>query len=186
MKSQKMTKNGSMTTLVFIALLLILSIFKTHNLQAGEREVWREYHSVNGRCKIAFPDIPKHMKERFALPQSKAVVTYDAYISAVKPQTVYMMLIAEYPHKIKPSQEEMSLESFVSGLVQRGGQLIFADFINNKKATTMEFFIQNENVFFKGLAMMKDNKLYLIAVESIDEQYKENLYHQFIESFSFL
>ncbi|PIS01268.1 MAG: hypothetical protein COT84_03440 [Chlamydiae bacterium CG10_big_fil_rev_8_21_14_0_10_35_9] len=187
MNQQKTIKNSSITTIIFSALLLILSIFKTYSLQASEESsTWREYHSINGNCKIAFPDIPKHMKEKFLLPQSKAMVTYDAYISAIKPQTVYMMLIAVYPHKIKASQEEMSIESFISGLVQRGGKLIFANSINTKKATAMEFFIQNENVFFKGIAMMKNNKLYLIAVESIDDQYEDGLYHHFVESFSFL
>lgn len=178
MKRKKISK--------WIVMAALLFCVANTNTSFAKESIWKEFHSINGHCKISFPSIPKHFKEKFLLPKSKAQVSYDAYISPKGSQTVYMMLIANYPHKIEREQEEISLESFVNGLVQKGGQLVFANFIKWPKATAMEFFIHNNNVFFKGRAIMKHNKLYLIAVESIDDQYEEGQYHEFIDSFSFL
>jgi len=186
MKGEKITIKYSFTTLIIMALLLVFSIFKTYNLEASEGSKWQEFHSENGHCKIAFPTIPKHLKEQFVLPRSQATVTYDAYISSDRPQTVYMMLIANYPMTIDPQHQQVSLENFINGLVQQGGKIVFANFLQIPQATGLEFFIQNGNVYFKGRAIMKGNKLYLIAMESLENQYEESIYHKFIESFGFL
>ena len=97
-----------------------------------------------------------------------------------------MMLIANYPVAISPEYQKISLEGFINGLVQQGGQVVFANMLDIPNATGVEFFIQNGNVYFKGKAIMKGKKLYLIAMESLDTQYKDSLYHQFIESFRFM
>lgn len=169
-----------------MSLLLCSILFSTQNVEALETNAWKIFHSQSGNCKIAFPTIPKHLQEKFVLPKSKATVSYDAYISSDKPQTVYMMLIANYPMPIDPTHQKASLESFIKGLVRQGGKIVFANFFEIPKATVMEFFIQNENMYFKGRAIMKGNKLYLIAMESLESQYEDKFYHQFIESFGFL
>jgi len=177
---------GFSTTVFIIALLTVFSIITPYKLDAIENSNWREFKCESGKCSIAFPTIPKHMQEQFELPKSKAKVTYDAYVSSNNPQTVFMMLIANYPVAISPEYQRISLEGFINGLVQQGGQIIFANALNIPNATGVEFFIQNGNVYFKGKAIMKGKKLYLIAMESLDTQYKDSLYHQFIESFRFM
>jgi len=180
-------KDIGLRAIVFIVMLLTtFSMFTPYKLEAAEYSSWKEFQCESGKCSVAFPTDPKHMQEQFELPKSKARVTYDAYVSSNNPQTVYMMLIANYPVAISPEYQRISLEGFINGLVQQGGQIIFANLLEIPNATGVEFFIQNGNVYFKGKAIMKGKKLYLIAMESLDTQYKDSLYHQFIESFRFM
>ncbi len=183
----KVQKYRGQYAVAFIAMLLTaFSIFIPHKLEATEFSSWKEFHCERGQCSVAFPTVPKHMQEQFELPKSKARVTYDAYVSSNQPQTVFMMLIANYPVAISPEYQKISLEGFVNGLVQQGGQIVFANMLDLTNATGVEFFIKNGNVYFKGKAIMKGKKLYLIAMESLDAQYKDSLYHQFINSFRFI
>jgi len=183
----KVQKHRELYTGAFIIMLLtVFSIFSPYKLEATEQDSWKEFRCESGQCSVAFPTVPKHMQEQFELPKSKARVTYDAYVSSNHPQTVFMMLIANYPVAISPEYQRISLEGFINGLVQQGGQVIFANMLEIPNATGVEFFIQNGNVYFKGKAIMKGKKLYLIAMESLDSQYKDSLYHQFIDSFRFV
>jgi hypothetical protein len=168
-----------------VVLSFIFSIFNIYQIEAAVNNIWKEFRSECGNCSVAFPTSPKHMQEQFELPKTKAKVTYDAYISSNQPQTMFMMLIAKYPVAISSEYQRVSLDGFINGLIQQGGKVVYINLLNIPNATGVEFFIQNGNIYFKGKVIMKEDRLYLIAMESIDSQYKDNAYHKFVESFKF-
>jgi len=150
-----------------------------------QTQSWKEFHSVTGKCTMAFPDVPEHVSEKMAMPEEGYELKYDAYISALDQQTVFMLLIAQYPEFVDESYAQMSLEGFLNGILTHnpGNQLIFADLLLVDGHEALDFFIRTGNVYFKGRALMVKNSLYLMAMECEIQNYDEIHFKQFINSF---
>jgi len=146
---------------------------------------WTEYHAVNGKCKMRFPEKPQHVSEKMAVPEEGYDLSYDAYISAFDKQTVFMLLVAQYPDFVDETYAQMSLEAFLNGILQHNPntQLIFADLALVNGHEALDFFIRTGSVYFKGRALMVKNSLYLMAMECEMQSYDENRFNQFINSF---
>ena len=110
---------------------------------------------------------------------------YDAYIANIEKKTVFMLLIAQYPDFVDETYAQISLESFLNGLLSHNpaNQLIFADLVLVGGREALDFFIRTGSVFFKGRAMMVKNSLYLMAMECEMQHYDETDFNQFINSF---
>lgn len=146
---------------------------------------WKKFHSVHGKCMVSLPESPEHVKQMMPFPEQGYNLRYDVYVSAHEKKAVYMMLIAQYPPFINESHAEMSLESFLNGLVTQNhdNELIFADLVNVQGHKALDFFIKSKGVYFKGRAIMAENNLYLLAMECDQNNYLEGNYTHFIESF---
>lgn len=149
---------------------------------------WKEFHSVAGKCTMLFPDVPEHVSEKMPMPEEGYELKYDAYISALNQQTVFMLLVAQYPEFVDESYAQMSLEGFLNGILTHnpGNQLIFADLLLVEGREVLEFHIRTGNNYFKGRAMMVKNSLYLMAMECEIPSYDETHYKSFINSFKLL
>ena len=58
---------------------------------------WKEFHCASGKCSMHFPNSPEHVSEQMKVPEEGYDLRYDAYISTLGKQSVFMLLIAEYP-----------------------------------------------------------------------------------------
>lgn len=146
---------------------------------------WQEFHSVPGNCKLSFPAYPEHVSEKMSLSDEGYDLIYDAYISSLDKQTVFMLLVAQYPEFVDESYAQMSLEGFLNGILNHNpsNQLIFADLVLIEGHSGLDFFIRTGNVYFKGRAIMVKNNLYLMAMECAIQTYDEAHYNHFINSF---
>lgn len=146
---------------------------------------WQEFRTVCGRCKMKFPNNPNHLSEKMRLAQEGYDLKYDAYISAADQQTIYLLLIAQYPDFVDQSYAKMSLESFLNGILTHNpnNQLIFADLSLVDGHEALDFFIRTGGVYFKGRALMVKNSLYLMAMECEVQNYDESSYNAFVSSF---
>jgi hypothetical protein len=146
---------------------------------------WQEFHSVPGNCKLSFPAYPEHVSEKMSLSEEGYDLIYDAYISSLDKQTVFMLLVAQYPEFVDESYAQMSLEGFLNGILSHNpsNQLIFADLVLVEGHSGLDFFIRTGNVYFKGRAIMVKNNLYLMAMECAIQTYDETHYNHFINSF---
>lgn len=149
---------------------------------------WKEFHSVAGKCTLVFPDVPEHVSEKMAMPDQGYELKYDAYISALNQETVFMLLVAQYPEFVDESYAQMSLEGFLNGILTHNpnNQLIFADLILVNGREVLDFHIRTGNVYFKGRAMMVKNSLYLMAMECNIPNYDDANYKSFVNSFKLL
>lgn len=147
--------------------------------------LWQEFHSAPGKCSLSFPSQPEHINEKMSLSEEGYDLTYDAYISSVDKQTVFMLLVAQYPEFVDESYAQMSLEGFLNGILSHnpGNQLIFADLVLIDGHSGLDFFIRTGNVYFKGRAIMVKNNLYLMAMECAIQSYDETHYNHFVNSF---
>lgn len=146
---------------------------------------WKQFHSVSGNCTVAFPSQPEHIRQTMNVPEEQVDLNYDVYVAAEGNRAVYMVLIAEYPSFVDESYAEMSLESFLNGIVSQhpSNQLVAADMIELQGFKGMDFFVRTDDVFFKGRAVMAKNNLYLLAMECEAENYSDNSFQKFISSF---
>lgn len=149
---------------------------------------WKKFHSVPGKCCVDMPEVPEHIKQNLAMPDEEYTMQYDVYVSGMENKAVYMMLIAQYPPFVDDSFAEMSLESFLNGILSQNpsNQLVFADLVEFQGNKAMDFFIRTNNVYFKGRAVMSKNNLYLIAMECETKNYQEQDFAHFINSFELL
>ncbi len=161
---------------------------KTANKVKTSQVNWKEFHSVAGKCTVTFPDAPEHVSENLRMPEGNYELKYDAYISSMDQQTVFMLLIAQYPDFVDASYAQMSLESFLNGILTHNNQnqLIFADLILVNGNPGMDFFIRTGGVYFKGRAIMVKNSLYLMAMECEIKNYDEVHFKNFVDSFKLL
>jgi hypothetical protein len=146
---------------------------------------WTEYHAQAGNCSLFMPAEPEHISEKMAMPDQGFELKYDAYISAADQQTVFMLLVAQYPEFVDEAYAQMSLEGFLNGILTHnpGNQLLFADLLLVDGHEALDFFIRTGNVYFKGRAVMVKNSLYLMAMECEIPHYDEVRYKNFVESF---
>ncbi|MEM8728008.1 MAG: hypothetical protein AAGE99_04790 [Chlamydiota bacterium] len=149
---------------------------------------WKKFHAVHGKCTVSLPQSPEHLKQMMPFPEQGYNLRYDVYVSPHEKKAVYIMLIAQYPPFINESHAQMSLESFLNGLVNQNhdNELIFADLVNVQGYKGLDFFIDSKGVYFKGRAIMAENNLYLLAMECEQNNYLEVHYNHFIESFEFV
>ncbi|MEX0961344.1 MAG: hypothetical protein WDZ28_00615 [Simkaniaceae bacterium] len=149
---------------------------------------WKKFHSVSGKCTIAFPETPEHIKQNMSMPAEEVDLNYDVYVAADGKDAVYMVLIAEYPDFVDEAYAELSLESFLNGIVSQhpSNQLVFADLVEVQGFKGLDFFVKTKGVFFKGRAIMAKNHLYLLAMECEQSNYKDGYFSHFISSFEMM
>lgn len=147
---------------------------------------WKKFHSVAGKCKVSFPQNPEHVKQMMKIEEDQYDMQYDVYVATeLGKETVFMVLIAQYPPYVNESCAELSLECFLNGILTQHpqNQLIFADLIEFQGHKGMDFFIKTKGVFFKGRAVMSGSNLYLVAMECEEGSYKDHQFNFFINSF---
>ncbi len=159
-----------------------LTVFKEDGSLSAN---WKEFHSIAGRCKVQFPTNPEHVTQRLTTPEIGYDLRYDAYISPLDTQTVFMLLVAQYPDHVDQTYAQMSLEAFLNGILTYNpeNQLIFADLLLVGGHEALDFFIRAGSVYFKGRAIMVKNSLYLVAMECDVQIYDEQNYNKFVDSF---
>lgn len=147
---------------------------------------WKPFHSFVGQCSIAFPENPEHVTQKMSLEDEDYDMQYDVYVATEQNQeAVFMVLIAQYPPYVTEEYADLSLESFLNGILTQhpNNELVSADLIEVQGHKGMDFFIKTKGVYFKGRAVMSGSNLYLLAMECQEHNYKENKFVYFINSF---
>lgn len=146
---------------------------------------WTEYHAKAGNCSLFLPAEPEHISEKMTMPDQGFELKYDAYISSGDQQSVFMLLVAQYPDFVDEAYAQMSLEGFLNGILTHnpGNQLLHADLLLVDGNEALDFFIRTGVAYFRGRAVMVKNKLYLMAMECEIPHYDEVRYKNFVDSF---
>lgn len=168
------------------ALLCLVPLHAGQGKQKSHvQEAWKEFQLQDGKCSVRFPSRPEHIAEKMVLPEEGYDLKYDAYISNLGRQAVFMLLVAEYPAFVDEKYAHASLEGFLNGILNHNpqNQLVSADLTMFDGHEALDFFIRNGGVYFKGRAMMIKNYLYLMAMESEVQNYNEAHFTAFIDSF---
>lgn len=146
---------------------------------------WHKVESKQGKCTVKFPTSAEHVSETMKIDDEGTELKYDAYVSASNADTVFMLLVAQYPDFVDDDFAQMSLEAFLNGILTHGSeaQLLFADLVLVQGHEGLDFFIRTGANYFKGRALMVKNQLYLMAMECKVSDYDEKHYDTFVNSF---
>ena len=181
------------------AALLIFSLLGFIPLQssAGESQVdqkmraadgtcWQDFVSSGGNYKVSFPSYPQHVSETLKLQGGKVSIKYDAYIAEQGVEALYMVLIAQYPKTHVRPDPEAGLKAFLNGILSHGegSQLVEVEWQEFQGFSAVDFLVDNAGILLRGRAVMVDNSLYLIAMESHQSRFRAENFKYFVETFS--
>ncbi len=165
--------------------LFAAHIFCRTVAHADEGSAWNMMVSRTGDCKIDFPSRPQMVQQSLKVSEEGLRLHYDVYLAPLEDKGICLLLIAQYPLPINPGNEVAGLEGLLHGIVGHGAEneLVFAKLIDVNGVPAVNFLVQNGLSYFRGLALMVGNKLYLIAMEGKKGTLDESVFTQFSESF---
>lgn len=162
-----------------------LSFFGIKEADNTQFKDWKKASSKEGKCSASFPKTPEQIKQRIPLKGEEKELQYYVYVADFERKAVFMLLIAEYPGVVSEENAVKNLEHFLNTLIAQNAnnKLLFADLVDVGGYPGMDFFIQSDQIYFKGRAIQANNTLYLLAMECEVVNYSEDHCTFFIESF---
>ncbi|MBS0626224.1 MAG: hypothetical protein JSS32_09260 [Verrucomicrobia bacterium] len=170
----------------FLAFFLFAThIFIRTVAHADEGTAWNLMVSRTGDCRINFPSRPQMVQQSLKMTEEGLRLNYDVYLAPFEDKGVCLLLIAQYPLPIAPGNELAGLEGLLNGIIGHNAdnKLSFAKVIDLKGIPAVDFLVQNGTNYFRGLAFMSGNKLYLIAMEGKKGSLDEKVFGRFSNSF---
>lgn len=169
----------------FMTLMLVAQPIYAKQGDSAQFKDWKKTASKEGRCSASFPKAPEHIKQRIPSKGDEQELQYYVYVADYDRKAVFMLLIAEYPGIVTEENAVKNLEHFLNTLIAQNAnnKLLFADLIKVDGYPGMDFFIQSDQIYFKGRAIQANNTLYLLAMECEVPNYSEEHCQYFIESF---
>lgn len=176
---------------LFCVSLTMVSPLTTHAEESApqmkvDTSCWKDFISKGGRYKVAFPSYPQHVSETLKMQNGKFSIKYDAYIAEQGVDALYMVLIAQYPKTQVRPDPEAGLKAFLNGLLAHGesSQLVQVDWQEFQGFSSVDFLINTAGILLRGRAVMVNNSLYLIAMESHETRFRTENFQYFIETFT--
>jgi hypothetical protein len=169
----------------FLALFLVAAHLFMRTAHADEGSSWNMMISRTGDCRIHFPSRPQMVQQSLQVSDDGLRLHYDVYLSPFEDKGVCLLLIAQYPLPIVPGNELVGLEGLLNGIVGHNAEnkLTFANVVDLQGVPGVDFLVQGGANYFRGLAFMVENKLYLIAMEGKKEYLNETIFTRFSKSF---
>lgn len=176
----------------FLSLFLSTTSLNFESVAVNDKPVkdqylreWKKVDNMKGNCQACFPSTPQHIEQKMPSELAKQTIAYDVYVADAQKKSVFMVLVATYPDKIMKDRVVHNLEHFLNTIINQNPntRLVFADLVNVDGHQGMDFFLRNEQVYFKGRAVIRDNVFYLLAMECETQNYQDSYYQYFLESF---
>ena len=169
--------------LCFLLLIIGSCLFAENN----KKESWLELYSISGRCKMLFPDMPQHLKQKIPSKDGK-YLDCDIYVVQQKKNVSFFLVIAHYSSNIEKEKYVDGLKNFLSGIMSHGqdNELVTSSFAEVEEYPSLDFLIHSKGNLLKGRTVIAENKLYLIAVECDQKNYKDKWFDKFVKSFNFV
>jgi hypothetical protein len=173
-----------------LAVVLFVSHVLLRSAYAEEprTDLWKEMQTRTGDCRISFPSVPKLVQQSLNVSEKGHKLLYDVYLAPLKGQSLCLLLEATYPFPLKEGHEIAGLEGLLRGIIgnNAGNKLVFANVLEHKGHPVVDFLVQSPTSFFRGQALMVNNKLYLLAIEGKTGELDEQAFARFTESFALL
>lgn len=169
-----------------IALFLSHVLLRSAYAEEGKSTPWQELRTRAGDCRILFPTVPKLVQQSLNVSDKGHKLLYDVYLAPLNGKSLCLLLVATYPFPLKEGHEIAGLEGLLRGIVGKNAdnKLVFANVIELQGHPVIDFLVQSPTSFFRGQALMVDNRLYLIAMEGKYGELDEDAFSRFADSFS--
>jgi len=179
------------------AVMIIRQAHNTHKLLPVDTEKpldsepfeeWREFTSAIGNFRVMLPAVPLHAEESLPVPDSETVLKYNMYASETNDGATYMISLITYPEAIDTSKPENMLENVMNEMTSANPtnklrSLNFHEYLGHK---ALDFFIESPEIVVSSRAFVSGKTLYLLTMIDKQEQYKEDEFLYFLNSFELL
>jgi len=177
-----------------IALALIIAgiiYLKDANKMSKLKEIYADWQTVTGQVNAftaRLPGEPEYAEQNLPLPDSNQFLRQEIYVGS-DGVMAYFVSATLYPSEISGDEEE-NLREAIAGSIQAipDGLEVFANYkVPFRGANFLEYKIHSSssNISYQGRAFLTDNILYQIYVSFAEEDYNDDAYTYFANSFSF-
>jgi hypothetical protein len=130
--------------------------------------------------------MPKLVQQALTVSEEGDRLTYDVYLAPLNEKALCLLLVANYPFALKNGHELAGIEGLLNGIVGHhpDNKLIFGNVIDQQGHAAIDFLVQSPSSYFRGRALMKGRKLYLIAIEGKQDELDEAAFRKFSQSFA--
>ncbi len=149
---------------------------------------WKEFRSDLGNFNVLLPVLPQHASQMVSLPNSPNKLKYDLFLAQEKDGTNFMINVISYPDDMDLSNPQSLLENVMNEMVagDSNNQLKYSEKGKFQHSPSLEFAIENPQFLIQSRAFLVEKMLYVLTVVDRIENYNQNEYRAFINSFHFI
>lgn len=146
---------------------------------------WREFTAQENAFTVQLPQPAQYASESAPIPDTGLQRAYEMYISQQLNGTIYMISMITYPAQIDTSNQNQMVEDFVQEIVRSRGdnRLQQSSKVSYQGREAVNFIIKNKDYDMKAMAFMIDKTVYLLSYVAQKNNFNEDEYNHFINSF---
>lgn len=142
---------------------------------------WQEFIAPEKTFKVLFPSKPAFISEKN--PQENLI--YNAYISEANKNEFYSIMLITMDDKANNSDRlNQALKKMISSNPHERVKKQTSSKFKNKDA--VDFIIEADNRITQGKAFVEGRTLYILSTVASAENYNEEKFNYFVNSFNFL
>ncbi|MEZ5314673.1 MAG: hypothetical protein R3E91_00435 [Chlamydiales bacterium] len=150
------------------------------------KEEWVKFDSKKDGFSVNLPKKPEHVEQTIDVPNTDLKISYDTYLSEPNENIVYVISVWHYPVQVDMSKPEVNLQDGFTGMLSAlpGSEILNIKMSELQGYKSLEFLVENEDVYFQGMLILVHNTLYQVfTVYKNTIDVKNDCMH-FIESFN--
>ncbi len=166
---------------------LIKKDYASKVLVINDNDSWKTFSDKETGFSVSFPCDPITSKKTIEIPQSNISISYNTYVCETNKDSVYVVSVWEYPDQVDISKPEVNLQEGFAGMLSAlpESQVLLMKSSERDGFKSLEFWVKNDDIFFRGELVSVNHKLYQVFFVYRDNSEEEVIqdYSKFIESF---
>jgi hypothetical protein len=146
---------------------------------------WKEFTAQTGKFKASLPNKPQNVQEMTEIPGSPKKRHYDMYAAQKVNGVIFMISLITYPNDYDIPNSDQLLREVIHEMVENNpkNQLenISHSVFQDQKA--LDFQISNDEFHIQGKTFLIQQTIYLLTYVAKKEDFDENEYQYFLDSF---
>jgi len=167
--------------------LTIVNAFSQSQIKAHTTNTttWKVFKAPAGDFEVSFPTHPTQEKEELPIADTDWKAKFESYESEAGNGMAYSISKVTYPPAIDLA--EIELDEFVEDMVSSssGNKLVSSKLTYFDNHRAVDYLIRTILGYLKGKLIVVGQTKYLLMVSYATEDYDEEQYNQFIQSFTF-
>ncbi|WP_213318331.1 hypothetical protein [Chlamydiifrater volucris] len=148
---------------------------------------WKKYDYKDSGFSVELPKEPEYSRQTIEIPQSDITIRYETFVTEPNENLIYVISVWNYPEKIDIGKPEQNLQEGFAGMLSAlpESHVLFMQSATHQGHQSLEFWIRNEDIFFRGKLICVDHTLYQVFMvyKSNDAKSLDQEYQQFSSSF---
>lgn len=181
---------------IILVCLVLLGIgayyaYDTWLADAGKKEyfsTWKKFVPSSKLFEVYLPNPPQYGKDFIKIPDSDKNRRYDMYASEKLDGSLFLISVITYPPEYDTSQSLTILRQNIDELMHQKAGNHLNTLLNKmfQNHSSVDFDFENKEFKVEGRAVHDDHIVYMLSYITKKENYSEDEYDFFINSFKIL